>query len=477
MRRFSAKTSTQFRVRTISQFGCQPNMSEAFPSKNTLTAAQPQDKGVRVTELVNGTRIITHDLDEPTTAFGLYAEAGAKYDPANKPGLNYVMRWSFFTSNMENSQFQNDRAIRVAGASYEHQEIQKRLLGFKVECRRDVWQMPFERLMSALSVPRFQDVEIDRYRDTMDAALEELRWKTPRDYCIEQVEQLAFYREPLGNPRYVPPHINDDIKGKVLVDHWAKTFLPKRIIIAGVNVDHDALLAAYENAPFAHDASAPHFKGAKNLKVEQEEGMYQGGMEAEFSEKRYKEMSTKPFLENETIAALAWRSYGSDSVADYGRALVARSLLDNALEDGIRVPTGLDWGVRSFYSPYSRVGTIGLTVREEPKKAADAIRAAVKVFQGLTVTDAALKSAKQRATVRFFHDNMEVRRDYVDFLAKSLISGNVRISAAEILAAINDAKAADVKAAIEYSKAAAPCMYTTGEVLSLPSLKQLGLKN
>jgi len=438
-----------------------------------------KDSGIKVTKLLNGTRVITHDADDsPLCAIGLYAEAGAKFDPANKPGLNFVLRWGFLCSNFDSSMFQIDRTIRSQGASYEHQEIAKRYIGFKVEGRRDLWKAPFEHLISAATVPRFMEQEIDRYRDHMDAISEEQRWQQPRDHCIENLEQLAFYREPLGNPRLVPAYANDDISSAVLQQQWANTFQPSRIVIAGINVNHDELLAAYENAPFPHDVAAPHFKRAAVPKLGPEAAMYQGGMEKELSEKRYKEMSTKPHLNNETIVAVGWRGYGSENVAEYAVGLVAAQLLDVAFEDGIRIPlSGIDRGARSYFSPFSGVGTWGFTVREDPKEATDALRQAIAVYQGLKPTKISLAAAKRRAAVRFYHDRTEVRRDYLDFLASSLIGeGTTRTSVQDILKAIESVSETDVEKLLSFSKGQAPCMYATGEVLQLPSLRQLGLR-
>eukprot|EP00759_Apiculatamorpha_spiralis_P015831 PhF_6_TR22357/c0_g1_i1/m.31670/K00415/QCR2, UQCRC2; ubiquinol-cytochrome c reductase core subunit 2 len=468
-------------LKCISEFNGHPPMRVAFDNSVRIHVPQTISNGnVHVTVASNGARIITHDFGGPISAVGVYnMAAGAKADPKEKPGLNYVLRCGMMLSNINDSMFQFDRHVRSVGASFEHQELRKQYLGWKLEVRRDKFQGPFGVMLNSITVPRFMEVEIDRYRDTMDAVNEELRWKQPRLHCQDQVEQVAFYKEPCGGARYVPPSINDDISGKALLAQYCSVFLPRNIVVVGVDIDHASLLAAYENAEYPHSASAPHFREASTaaLTSGDEASQYQPGREFVFAEKRYKEMSTKPYLENETISALAWRAKGFTNIKEYATALVAQQLVDVAIGDGARVPSGLDRGIRSFYSPYDTAGAIGVTIRTDPKDAVDTLKKAVDLVQA-SASESNFKSAVQRAQVRFFHDNIELRRDYADFLAQSIgYQGNKQIRTPQsTLDAIRNVSFGDVKAAIDYSLGANPCLYVTGEVDQFPSLKQLGLK-
>ena len=171
----------------------------------------------------------------------------------------------------------------------------------------------------------------------------------------------------------------------MLINQYCATFLPSNIVISGVNVAHASLVAAYENGEFPLSAKAPHFRQAIAAGAPQsssEADQYQPGRELYFTEKRYKDMSTKPWLENETIAAVGWLAKGADSLKDYATALVVQQLLDVSLEDGIRVPTDIDRGIRSFYSPYQTAGLFGVTVRAEPKNGVETLKRALDIVAG-----------------------------------------------------------------------------------------------
>ncbi|KNH05880.1 mitochondrial processing peptidase alpha subunit [Perkinsela sp. CCAP 1560/4] len=463
-------------IRMISSFDVHPTMVDSFGKQSPVTITTPRDTAVTV--LSNGTRVITHDFDGPNTAIGLYVPAGAKNDPSTFPGMNYALRWCFLSSNIDNSQFQVDKSFRSVGASYEHSELQKKLLSFKLEASRETWKEPFSHMLSCMIVPRFAQTEILKVQDAMENATEEHRWKSPREWCIEQVEQVAFKGEPLGNPRHITPYFVDELTSARMQEQWCRTFKPDGVTITGVNVDHNDLVMHCEAHPFSHDASAPHFKQSIENTETREHEMYQGGNELEFQEKREKEMSTKPFLENETIGALTWKSHGTSSLPEYASALVLRQILAISLREGLKVHGGpVNYGIESFYVPFAKVGLMGVTFREKTGDALDAIKSSLKIQSELNdqiVVKSIVESAKSRAKLRLFHDHIELRRDYIDFLTLFHANEPKKDAYKSIISAIDAVKVSDLKQSVAYANSTSPCMYTMGDVYGIPSLRQLG---
>jgi len=473
LRRTSSRSIAQY------NFG-HPKLSEVYTGKGVIPTKKSDavvDHGVKVTQLTNGAKVITHNMEGAQVSVGAYVEAGPMYDPASAPGLSYVMRWAFTTSNYDNSLFQIDRTLRSSGASLEHLEVRKKFIGLRTDSRADMWQKPAENIFTGFAAPRFHESDIERFRDTFDNILSEQRWQQPRTYCTDRLEEVAFYKEPLGNPRHVLPNSNDACSSEKLLDNYAKYVLPSRTVIAGVNVDHSALVSAYENAPFPHSDTAPHHaKTAADRKVIDilsEDRQYTGG-EFHEQENRPKEMGTKPDMEYESIAAVGFRSFGRDAnLKDYVASLVTRNLFDIAKNDGIRYDRfDTHHGIRSFYRPYAGTGLIGFTARTGPKEINKAVLDSLKEFQNLGVEN--LAAAKARATAEFFNTELESTRDYCNFLATSFTKGTARVTPEEILAAIQAVSAADVKRVKDIAAASRPSIWVTGETLAFPSLRQLG---
>ncbi|EPY35284.1 mitochondrial processing peptidase [Strigomonas culicis] len=376
------------------------------------------------------------------------------------------MRFAIQSSNMENSLFQLDRTMRATGSAYGHGEIDKRFLSWKAESRRDMWEKPFEMLATGVVIPRFHEADIERFRDTMDNQLQEQRWQNPRDYVVDQLETVAFYKEPLGSPRMVPPKANDRCGHKALLDQWASLFQPNRIVVAGVNVPHDALVAAYERLPYKHSAEAPHHARSKapELNVTSEAAQFNPGRQGVEYENRAGAMGTKPDMDAEVIAAVGVVTSGSGAGAKpYATALVARELFDAAT----RVAGESNYfGVQTFYRPYASAGLIGYTVRGAPGQIEKMVAAAAGAFP-TSVAEDALARARARAEMRVHHEQLGVARDYCDFIATSASK------AEELAAAVKAVSKADVEEALKAIVAQKPASFTTGDTFVFPLVSSL----
>ena len=450
-----------------------PSLKKAYGLQ--MGKAQPQpDNGVKKTTLANGVTVVTHDRSSANTAIGFYVDAGAKYDPVTIPGLSYVMRFAIQSSNMDNSLFQLDRAMRSHGQSYGHGEVQKRHLFWKMEGRQDMWAKPFETLGTCISAPRFHEADVERFRDTMDNQLEEMRWQNPRQYCVDMLESVGFWKEPLGSPRHVWASSNDKANHTALLNQWATYFTPKRVTVAGVNVEHNALVAAYNELPFPHSAEAPHHaRATPAIAVSGDESatFYTARQQVDI-EGRAKEMGTRPMMEPEVIAAFGWSTFGRDGdVKKFAAATVAKEVIAVALNDGINYDRAdTHQGVRAYYRPYSTGGMLGYTVRGSCEAAQKQVESTQEALAALKVTDAQIASAVARAAVNLHTSEIERTSDYADFIATSAHTLE------ETEAAIKGVSADAVKAVLKNVTTVVPSMYVTGDAYAFPSLKQFGWK-
>lgn len=489
-------------------FGGGARMPPAPPS----TAPKPAAK-VEVTKLHNGVRVISHNLGGPTVSVGAYILAGPAYDPPNAPGTGAMMHLALTTSNYNNALFQLDRNIRSVGAAESHFEKNKHYIGIRIDARADKWKsaatsaprsdrriaskrpaeeqfslnLVQDNIFTCIAAPRFHEPDVERFRDTIDNQVEELRWQYPAEYAKQMLETVAFYREPLGNPRFVPAACNGAITSNVLLEQYSRYVVPSRVVVAGVNVEHAALVAEYENTPFPHSASAPHHARAQAPKVDvqKEAEQYTGG-ERHDHEDRAKVMGTKPDMDTETICAVGWLAYGKDRkmLRDYAASMVVKSILDIQFNDSLRYAreeTHEHAGVRAFYSPYETAGLIGFTATAEPHVAVRMVTDAVKAVQShkASVAESMLSMAKNMAKTQFLVQNTDTIRDYCDYLGTSLSvessDSTVATSVEEVVDAVNAVTAADVKKVFEMMFSHNASLYGHGEVLGFPSLRQMGI--
>lgn len=449
------------------RFG-QPSLKQAFSKRIPAPAVAPSPGKLQETRLPNGVRVVSHDLDGAQATVGVYADAGPKCDPLAAPGLSYVMRFALQTSNMDSSLFQVDRAMRSSGSAYGHGEICKRYLNWKAEVRRDAWEKPFEALVTGVVAPRFHEADVERFRDTMDNQLEEMRWENPRTFVVDALETVAFYKEPLGSPRMVPKHANDRCGHKALLEQWAALFQPKSITIAAVNVPHDALIAAYEKLPYKHSAEAPHHARcrAPEFSHANEEAQFYPGRHEVHYEARAAAMGTKPDMEPEVIAAVGVAIPGGrdEDLKKYAAALVACEVYSASVRKSHLIPGEAYFAPQVFYRPYSSAALMGFTVRAAPNEVANQVRLATEHYPTST-SEADIATGKACATLRVYGEQLEMLRDYMDFIGTSAVPPE------ELMAAIQQVDKSAVDAVLQKAAAVKPACYATGDtfVFSPPS--------
>ncbi|GET86937.1 mitochondrial processing peptidase alpha subunit, putative [Leishmania tarentolae] len=490
-------------------FGGTPRMPPSPPSESVPVAA----KKVEITKLHNGARVITHNLGGPSVSVGAYILAGPAYDPPSAPGAGAMMHLALTTSNYNNSLFQLDRNIRSVGAAQSHFEKDKHYIGIRIDARADKWKsaasassltqrrqlqnqkqaeqkfslnLVQDNIFTCIAAPRFHEPDVERFRDTIDNQVEELRWQCPAEYAKQMLETVAFYREPLGNPRFVPASSNGIISSSVLLEQYSRYVVPSRVVIAGVNVDHAELIAEYENTPFPHSASAPHHAREQPSvpKSKDEAAQYTGG-ERHDHEDRPKVMGTKPDMDPESIIAVGWLAYGKDKkmVKDHAASMIVKALMDIQFSGCVRYAHAEVYehaGLRAFYSPYQTAGLMGFTAKTEPQAAVRMVTDAVKMVQAgkAAVADATLSVAKKMAKMQFMVQNADTIRDYCDYLGTCLSTDSDSVLATsleEVVDAIDSVSAADVKKVYEKMFSNKASLYGHGEMLCFPSLRQMGL--
>lgn len=458
------------------EFGHPPMMSnfskEVYPNPKPLTW-----DAVKRTILNNGIKVVSQDRKGQMSSVGFFVEAGAKFDPMTAPGLSSVMRYAALTSNSSESLFQLDRAMRSVGAAYANVEVNKRHLGWTAEVAREHWKIPVEKLQNCFVVPRFAESDIERFRDTMDNQLEEKRWQNPREYCEEMLETVAFFKEPLGNPRSVQPQDNDNCSSAQLLKQYCRYFAPQRMTISAINVDHNELISYYSTLPFQLSSSAPHFSEAllESSAAVDEAKQFTGLKEGFKAEARAKEMGTHPHMDEDGTLAIGWLTYGADTnLREYATSLVCRGIIDASFSDCLRTNrSAVHFGHRSFYRPYSSAGLLGITFRgpldarlqEEYKKIlASGLPATGKVAQP-DVTRGA-----NRAALNYYTTHLENQRDALSTLATATFESDV------VLAELQKVTVDDVNKAFAGMKKNKPVSFGTGLVHDFPSLRSLSVE-
>ncbi|CCW66803.1 unnamed protein product [Phytomonas sp. Hart1] len=466
-------------------------------------------ESVQVTRLQNGVRIISQDLGGAIASIGAYTFAGPAFEPANCPGLGAMLQSAFTLQNSKQTTLNGKKIVNIEEF---YPKVHKYHVSAHVNCSRDGWQSRksshriaeeqakmkskssskkqnsiFGIITASLTNPPIQKAEVETLHNSSDTRLNELRWKQPTEYAKLLLETVAYYLEPLGSPRFVPVENSPYITSAVLQEHHSLYAVSSRTIIAGVNVDHDALVEEYENAsiPDSNPPSEPPntLESEEEVNLKTETRQYTGG-ERHDHEDRAKVIITKPFMDTETICAVGWLTYGQDRVQlkQYAASLVAKALLDLGLTNDRHHNTGdscVGSGMNAFYTPFQTAGLLGFTLVSEPAQAPKMLLEAMKLVKGIkNAPQEAVNIAKLNARVSFLNENTVSIQDYCDFLCTCLppISDSRMVTGLdEVLLAIESVSTTDIKCVIDMMLSHPTSFYGHGEMHRFPSIRHLGL--
>ncbi|UYV73113.1 PMPCA [Cordylochernes scorpioides] len=118
-------------------------------------------------------------------------------------------------------------------------------------------------LSEAVLRPQITEEEMDLARDTIQFELEDLSMKPDQEaILLELIHAAAYQNNTLGLPKLCPPHQVEAITRGNIYSYLRDHFTPSRMVVAGVGVEHQALVEAVsrhfvEKAPiWEQEASA-----------------------------------------------------------------------------------------------------------------------------------------------------------------------------------------------------------------------------
>lgn len=239
--------------------------------------------------------------------------------------------------------------------------------------------------------------------------------------------------------------------------------------IAAVNVQHDALLAAYEALPFPHSAEAPHHAAspASTLSHKGEAQQFHPGRHEVIYEDRAKVMGTLPDMNEDVIAAIAVPNYGCDEdVKKYALALITYEIYQVTVERTTPVGANPVKGVRAFYRPYASTGLIGCTLRGSPDEMDGLLHLAVESLP-INVSEADVKLGRTRTIASFKRPHLETMGDYCDFIGTSYFDQK------GLIEEIGKVTVADLEVTLSATASVAPAVYVIGSTFTFPKLHSL----
>ncbi|CAH0559087.1 unnamed protein product [Brassicogethes aeneus] len=226
-----------------------PPMSEPVKGlpKPVYATFKEDDQTTKVTVLENGLTVASENRFGEFCTVGVIIDSGSRYEVAYPSGISHFLEKLAFNSTLQypdrnemlnklekhggicDSQASRDTFIHAASAYTTGLD--------------DV----IELLAEATLRPQISIDEVDDARQSIHFELETLNMRPEQETFLMDMIHIAAYRDnTLGLPKICPPSNINKIHRKTLFTYLHNHYIPKRMVVAGVGVEHEKLVDAVQ---------------------------------------------------------------------------------------------------------------------------------------------------------------------------------------------------------------------------------------
>ncbi|KAJ8679891.1 hypothetical protein QAD02_015678 [Eretmocerus hayati] len=226
-----------------------PPLSEPIPGLPTpiYSSAKEDQQTTQVTTLSNGLRVASENRFGQFCTIGVLIDSGSRYEVAYPSGISHFLEKLSFHSSLK---FQDKDDILLAlekhGGICDCQATRDTLV-YAASADRSGLDKVTEVLGDITLRPRLTEDELNVARQIIQFEIETLLTRPEQDSLLSDMIHAAAYRDnTLGLPRICPEGNITKIDRKILFTYLKNHNTPKRMVVAGVGVDHNKLVEAVQ---------------------------------------------------------------------------------------------------------------------------------------------------------------------------------------------------------------------------------------
>ena len=385
---------------------------------------------MQLTILPNGFKVASRQMPGlETAAVGLYAEAGARHEPARLNGIAHLFEHMVFKGAGSRNAREISEAIEDVGG--EHNAATDRDgTSFTASVMAEHVPLGVELIADLVLRPHFDPADLEREKDVVLQELGEAR-DTPSDIIFDELWSAAFADQPLGRSilgeeRSIEAISLDDLHAWRR-DHYRAGGL---ILVAAGKVDHARLVELAEE----HFADLP----AGTIGTA-EPGRFTGGTRVG---------RTPSEQAHFTLGFAAPAQRASDYFAARLFADIVGGGMSSRLFQQVREDRGLAYSVYASLHPYSDAGLLSVyaaTARRQSSAAAQLIEE-ILVETAATATPRELERVRTQARAGLLM-SLESPWGQAHYVARQLAVYGQLVEPAEVVEALQEVTLEQVRAA------------------------------
>jgi predicted Zn-dependent peptidase len=214
---------------------------------------------IQVTELANGLRVATDQMDSVETAsIGVWADVGTRNEPAEVNGVSHLLEHMAFKGTERRSARAIAEEIEAVGGHLNAYTAREQTAYYAKILAADL-PLAVDIIADILQYSTFDDEELTRERAVVLQEIGQAE-DTPDDIVFDYFQTAAFPNQAMGRPVLGQAEIVRDLPREAIRDYMRLHYSPQRLVLSAAGqVDHAQLVEmasrAFVNLPRGNDGA------------------------------------------------------------------------------------------------------------------------------------------------------------------------------------------------------------------------------
>ncbi|CAH8673132.1 unnamed protein product [Schistosoma margrebowiei] len=225
-----------------------------------------EDKETKITHLSNGLRVASQNKLGSQCAIGVIIKAGPKYEGNFASGTShYLEKLGFHSSDLYADRNSFQEAMENCNSIFDCQ-VARDFIVYAVSGFNTNMDKLTHILSETVLRAKFTEEEIEMAAKSISFELEALERSPPVEPIMNELLHVTAYKNnTLGLPKYCPKQNLDKINREDIIKFVATQFKPEKMVIAGVGIEHDALVKSVEKYFIPTVPNVSYEKAASDL--------------------------------------------------------------------------------------------------------------------------------------------------------------------------------------------------------------------
>lgn len=226
-----------------------PALTDPIPNlpKAVYSSTKEEHQTTKVTVLPNGLRVASENRFGQFCTIGVLVDSGSRYEVAYPSGISHFLeKLAFGATKIYQSKDEILRSLENHGGICDCQASRETAI-YAVSAERNGLEEVTKMLADVVLRPKLTDEEIMSARQALSFELESLHTKPEQEPLLNDMIHAAAYRDnTLGLPKICPKVNIEKIDRNILLDYLQNHYIPSRMVVAAVGVDHEDLVRTVE---------------------------------------------------------------------------------------------------------------------------------------------------------------------------------------------------------------------------------------